>query len=199
MFSMILESIIQEPEQSVQALTRKLSRPHHMPTVAGITDTLESSDAYEDSTTSDFAGVRSKTPSVSSAETESFSDTEVELRCLWSQILSLPADNIERTGNFFELGGNSIRAMRLVNKAREASLLIAVADVFKTPVLTDLAHAVSRMSVEESVAAKDLSSSPSTPLAMHRITELAKHHPVSAPTTSKVWSKSRKPRPLCLP
>ncbi|KAK8109397.1 Nonribosomal peptide synthetase 12 [Apiospora kogelbergensis] len=175
MFSVVVESIMQEPEVTVQALARKLIRPSFMPTTASTPSSFDKLDSYQGSSASDSGYLRSSAPSVSSAETENLSDTEADLRQLWSQILSLPADTIERTGNFFELGGNSIRAMRLVNKAREAKLMITVADVFKIPVLADLAGAVSRMPAGEPVPTKHLSG-PSAPLAMHRITELAKDH-----------------------
>ncbi|KAK8098711.1 uncharacterized protein PG998_011952 [Apiospora kogelbergensis] len=175
MFSVVVESIMQEPEVTVQALARKLIRPSLMPTTASTPSSFDKLDSYQGSSASDSGYLRSSAPSVSSAETENLSDTEADLRQLWSQILSLPADTIERTGNFFELGGNSIRAMRLVNKAREAKLMITVADVFKIPVLADLAGAVSRMPAGEPVPTKHLSGS-SAPLAMHRITELAKDH-----------------------
>ncbi|KAK6856343.1 nonribosomal peptide synthase [Apiospora arundinis] len=184
MFSIVLDSIIQDPEQSVQGLTAKLSRPSQMPTLTGTPKASESVGSFEGSTTSESGDAHTNTPSVSSGEMEVLSDVEIELRQLWSQILSLPTDAVERSGNFFELGGNSIRAMRLVNKARNAGLMFTVADVFKAPILADLARAILRpspssntMPAGDLASTKENAQNPNAPLEIHRITELAKHHP----------------------
>ncbi|KAK8023283.1 Nonribosomal peptide synthetase 12 [Apiospora marii] len=200
MFATALNSIMEHPGQSVQALTARLGKPTTAPT--DVLKSLEHSVGYESSITSTWQDLCSNTPSASSVGgTGALSDTEAELRQLWSQVLSVPADSIERTGNFFDLGGNSIRAMRLVNNARETHLSLTVADVFKTPVLSDLATVISRPPTPNSsgmsslacqdpvpVPAKDLSvitaapdvagtTTTTTPIKeLHRLAELASQH-----------------------
>ncbi|KGO55086.1 AMP-dependent synthetase/ligase [Penicillium expansum] len=64
---------------------------------------------------------------------------EEQLRGLWAHVLNIPSTGISVTDSFLRLGGDSIAAMLLVAAARNASLSITVADVFKSPVLSDLA------------------------------------------------------------
>ena len=157
MFATVLNSIMEHPGQSVHDLTARLGKPTTVPADIPKTTPLEQSVCYESSITSTSQDLCSDTPSASSVcGTEAFSDMEAELRQLWSQVLSVPADCIDRTGHFFDLGGNSIRAMRLVNNAREAHLSLTVADVFKTPVLSDLAALLSRPATPSSPGVSSL-------------------------------------------
>lgn len=64
---------------------------------------------------------------------------EIALQELWSKTLDLDASQIGADDNFLHLGGNSISAMRLVSLARQSSIMLSVAQVFKTPRLSDLA------------------------------------------------------------
>lgn len=65
--------------------------------------------------------------------------TEQKLLAIWSSMLDLPQDSISGEDSFFELGGDSITAMQLVGAAREEGLALTVADVFRNPVLEDMA------------------------------------------------------------
>ncbi|KAB5511354.1 non-ribosomal peptide synthetase [Coniochaeta sp. 2T2.1] len=58
---------------------------------------------------------------------------EAIIRTLWSTILNLPGDNIQPDDSFFEIGGDSITAMKLVGEARDYGLTLSVADVFQNP------------------------------------------------------------------
>lgn len=49
----------------------------------------------------------------------------------WSQLLKLESSKIGLSSDFFQLGGNSISAMRLVKSARKQGLSFTVADVFR--------------------------------------------------------------------
>ncbi|KAI3333060.1 hypothetical protein F4824DRAFT_277782 [Ustulina deusta] len=60
---------------------------------------------------------------------------EYQLRALWSQILGIEADSIGVDDSFFRLGGDSIAAMKLVGAARGVGVSLAVADIFRNPVL----------------------------------------------------------------
>jgi amino acid adenylation domain-containing protein len=69
-------------------------------------------------------------------------EPKAELRKLWARTLALPLHDVQETDNFFSLGGSSLRAMQLVNAARRAGFDLALADIFNTPVLSDLAAAM---------------------------------------------------------
>ncbi|KAJ5210468.1 AMP-dependent synthetase/ligase [Penicillium cf. griseofulvum] len=64
---------------------------------------------------------------------------EEQLRELWAHVLNIPSTRISTTDSFLRLGGDSVAAMLLVAAARKANLSVTVADVFKSPVLSDLA------------------------------------------------------------
>jgi amino acid adenylation domain-containing protein len=66
---------------------------------------------------------------------------EEALAVLWSDLLG-----VERVGaldNFFQLGGDSIRTIELVSRARSIGLRINPQSLFRAPVLADLAREVS--------------------------------------------------------
>ncbi|KAK4610422.1 Nonribosomal peptide synthetase dtxS1 [Fulvia fulva] len=65
--------------------------------------------------------------------------TERRLQGLWADVLNVPAACIGTGDSFFHVGGDSVRAMRLVGFARQQGLSFTVADVFKHPRLCDLA------------------------------------------------------------
>ncbi|RFU79721.1 hc-toxin synthetase [Trichoderma arundinaceum] len=77
-----------------------------------------------------------------SVETE----TEAVLRRLWSAVLSLDEALIGRDDNLFDLGGDSVVAMRLTALAREAGLQLTVADIFQNPALQKMASTASESS-----------------------------------------------------
>ncbi|MCK1795233.1 amino acid adenylation domain-containing protein [Streptomyces sp. XM4193] len=62
---------------------------------------------------------------------------EQALAGVWSQVLG--AEHISRTDNFFDLGGDSILALRLVGLGRQEGIGFSVADVFRARTLADLA------------------------------------------------------------
>jgi amino acid adenylation domain-containing protein len=66
---------------------------------------------------------------------------EIVLRSLWSQLLNVEAASIGADDSFFKKGGDSIKAMRLTSMARSEGLKLLVADIFKNPVLGDMAAA----------------------------------------------------------
>ncbi|MER6405358.1 amino acid adenylation domain-containing protein [Streptomyces viridosporus] len=65
---------------------------------------------------------------------------EQALAGVWGQVLG--AEHVSRTDNFFDLGGDSILALRLVGLGRLAGLAFTVADVFRARTLADLAALV---------------------------------------------------------
>ncbi|MFE3928063.1 amino acid adenylation domain-containing protein [Streptomyces sp. YIM B13508] len=66
--------------------------------------------------------------------------TEQALAEVFGQVLSV--ERVGRTDNFFDLGGDSILALRLVGVGRLAGLGFSVADVFRARTLADLAELV---------------------------------------------------------
>ncbi|KAL6849878.1 NRPS [Amphichorda felina] len=64
---------------------------------------------------------------------------ESQLVSVWAQVLGRNPSDISTSDNFFSIGGNSIDAMRLVAIARQQGLSISVADIFRSPQLSDLA------------------------------------------------------------
>lgn len=64
-------------------------------------------------------------------------EKEAQLKEIWQHILG--TDTIYRASNFFDLGGNSLDAIRLVAMARKHNLMLSPKDVFRHPVLWDMA------------------------------------------------------------
>ena len=67
-------------------------------------------------------------------------ESEKQLAVIWADLLSLPLTTINRTDNFFALGGNSLLAMQLVRQLnREFSLTIKLTELYKQNTLNALA------------------------------------------------------------
>ncbi|KAH8197022.1 hypothetical protein TruAng_008809 [Truncatella angustata] len=86
-------------------------------------------------------------------------EAEHRLQALWSQVLQVEADNISVDDSFFRLGGDSIAAMKLVVSARVVGVTLAVADIFRHPILATQAQI-------EITTAKELSSEPIGPFSL---------------------------------
>ncbi|RHZ69034.1 hypothetical protein CDV55_100668 [Aspergillus turcosus] len=72
-------------------------------------------------------------------------DMEWKLFGLWAQVLGV--NNLASLGtddNFFRCGGDSLKAMRMVSLAAQRGVQMQVADVFKHPVMADLAKALTK-------------------------------------------------------
>ncbi|URN14123.1 phosphopantetheine-binding protein [Streptomyces radiopugnans] len=61
---------------------------------------------------------------------------------IWAEVLGV--ERVGRTAGFFDLGGDSILALRVIGLARSAGLALTVADLFRARTLADLARRVSR-------------------------------------------------------
>ena len=68
---------------------------------------------------------------------EPLNDVEAALCLAFSQVLQKPMPG--RNRNFFELGGDSIKAILLINRLREAGYSLRVSDVMRYPLIADLA------------------------------------------------------------
>ncbi|KAI0908299.1 peptide synthetase [Ustulina deusta] len=74
---------------------------------------------------------------------------EIKLAETWRKILGTDM-NLSAYDNFFAIGGDSLRAMKLVAEARAQDISLTVADIFSNPVLSDMA-VVAKASVEQGV------------------------------------------------
>jgi aryl carrier-like protein len=63
---------------------------------------------------------------------------ERQLQMLWSQVLGTNTE-VGAHDHFFQIGGDSVVAMRIVAAAREVNLRLTVADIFQYPRLSELA------------------------------------------------------------
>ncbi|KAJ8109801.1 hypothetical protein ONZ43_g6035 [Nemania bipapillata] len=66
-------------------------------------------------------------------------DREAVVRKLWAAVLGVEAETIDRHDNFFDIGGDSISAMRVVAIAKTETLGLRVLDIFENPVLFKMA------------------------------------------------------------
>ncbi|KAF7556526.1 hypothetical protein G7Z17_g1316 [Cylindrodendrum hubeiense] len=67
-------------------------------------------------------------------------DVEKKLRDIWASVLHIEPETIGLHDSFFQLGGDSIAAMKAVGEARQQRLEVTVADIFGSPTLVDLAR-----------------------------------------------------------
>jgi amino acid adenylation domain-containing protein len=74
---------------------------------------------------------------------------------IWAQILDLEPARISSTDSFLRLGGDSIAAMHAVASARKKNLSLTVADIFKNPVLRDLARCVRHQILSDDMGLAD--------------------------------------------
>ena len=71
---------------------------------------------------------------------EPTNEMEYRLRQIWAMILNLDVTSLSVTDNFFQKGSDSVAAIFMVASARKENLLLSVADIFRTPKLSDLAR-----------------------------------------------------------
>jgi aryl carrier-like protein len=75
---------------------------------------------------------------------------EKRIHTLWKHLLDTEQIGIE--DNFFQLGGGSVLAMRLVSMARREGMAMTVSGIFKTPTLRELALTVQENSDVDDIA-----------------------------------------------
>ncbi|KAI8825575.1 uncharacterized protein EV422DRAFT_563406 [Fimicolochytrium jonesii] len=73
------------------------------------------------------------------ARHEIFSDDEQLMATIWSETLNISARAIGKAQSFFELGGDSLSAIKLSIVSGKYGMPVAVTDVYKVPILKDLA------------------------------------------------------------
>lgn len=65
---------------------------------------------------------------------------EKQLQRVWERVLNMQPGTLGLDDDFFQLGGDSIAAMRVVGEARKVGLRLAVTDIFRRPALVDVAQ-----------------------------------------------------------
>ena len=78
---------------------------------------------------------RKALPAVEWSDDETFepakSDLETHMQLIWADLLGLEPDKLSVTSDFFELGGNSLLAVRLSSEVRQATgLELRISDIF---------------------------------------------------------------------
>lgn len=66
-------------------------------------------------------------------------ENEVELINIWADVFSVDPSTVTLNNNFFQMGGDSLLAMRLVSIARQRGLTLTVAGIASAPSLMQLA------------------------------------------------------------
>lgn len=67
------------------------------------------------------------------------SEEERQMQRIWAQVLKVDAASIGSDDSFFQLGGDSLAAMKLVGEVRKLGGKLSIADVFRQPALRDVA------------------------------------------------------------
>ncbi|GFF58761.1 nonribosomal peptide synthase, putative [Aspergillus udagawae] len=80
-------------------------------------------------------------------------ECEVQIQQWTAQVLNVPPERVRITDTFFDLGGDSVRAMKLVGLARQKHYHLKVADIFKYPRLVNLAELLDKRCIDQHAAA----------------------------------------------
>jgi amino acid adenylation domain-containing protein len=67
--------------------------------------------------------------------------TEQQIQRLCADVLGLMPNNVDIDGDFFQIGGDSIKAMQLVGQARREGMSMTVGQILRSTTLADLAMA----------------------------------------------------------
>ncbi|KAI1819369.1 hypothetical protein F4861DRAFT_146977 [Xylaria intraflava] len=101
-------------------------------TVSGKTDRRKLIDTASLFSTQELADAKLK---YCTTDVQSFTQTGETLRRLWSRTLRLDPETIRHDDDFFDLGGDSIMAMKLAASARKLGTTLSVSDIFLHPTI----------------------------------------------------------------
>jgi aryl carrier-like protein len=65
-------------------------------------------------------------------------DLESAMRQAWAAVLGIPEHSIRPNDDFFRMGANSMRAVRLVTTLRESGYSLVLADIFRASTLAGM-------------------------------------------------------------
>ncbi|MBD2813407.1 amino acid adenylation domain-containing protein, partial [Xenorhabdus sp. Flor] len=68
--------------------------------------------------------------------------TEMVLAAIWRELLGM--EQVSRHDSFFALGGHSLLAVRMIERLRQQGLALTARELFRSPVLSDLAQTLGR-------------------------------------------------------
>jgi amino acid adenylation domain-containing protein len=77
---------------------------------------------------------------------------QFRLRDLWVEVLNSSIDLVGSADSFFGMGGDSVTAMRLVAAASKSGIALTVADIFRQPMLRDMAEIAKSSNGSETLA-----------------------------------------------
>lgn len=106
-------------------------------------------------------------------------ESEKKMQHIWSTVLNMELNAISLDDGFIQLGGNSLGAMKIVNMAREAGIVLEVADMFRHAT-TSIAHLVRNTTENEDLELKESSPDHSDSAAELLMSEITKYDTVIA-------------------
>ncbi|KAI1745292.1 hypothetical protein F4680DRAFT_98412 [Xylaria scruposa] len=68
------------------------------------------------------------------------SETETQLQQIWSKVLKVEQGSLGLDTSFFQLGGDSISAMKVITEARRHGMHLTMEDIFRSDTIAGLAH-----------------------------------------------------------
>jgi aryl carrier-like protein len=80
-----------------------------------------------------------------------------KLQKMWEEVLSATAGSVGADDNFFRLGGDSLAAMKLAGLARSQGIALTFENIFKHPVLKDMANACGISQSDDQMESKPFS------------------------------------------
>ncbi|KAI8623500.1 hypothetical protein F5Y19DRAFT_492534 [Xylariaceae sp. FL1651] len=86
------------------------------------------------------------------SDTRTMTSKEMVLQRLLSNVLNLEVQSIRLVDNFFQLGGDSLLALRLISVARQEDHQLTVEDIFGSATLQDLATKLTPMTKSTTLA-----------------------------------------------
>ena len=101
-----------------------------------------------------------------SYDKEPLSPVAAQLRELLADLLNMKADMISSDDNIFQLGSDSITAMRLITLARSHNISLTVADIFKSPTIAGMAEQAKSMDTIEETRYESFSLLKPTPSSL---------------------------------
>ncbi|MBL3658751.1 non-ribosomal peptide synthetase [Fulvivirga sediminis] len=79
-------------------------------------------------------------------------ETERQLTSMWAEVLETPSESIPNDQSFFEIGGDSLRLLKLSDMMnREFSLNLDIVDLFRYPTLAGMANLIKGVNGESKV------------------------------------------------
>ncbi len=104
-----------------------------------------------------LTGVPTSSPADPDPPMDDLTHGRENMQAIWLTVLGRPSSALDTTSNFFQLGGDSILAMKVAILARSRGIPLSVSDLFQYPHLPSLVQALSKRvsSTGRSISCKD--------------------------------------------